>query len=43
MLEGELAFQLEDELVTRGAGELAFVPRGVAHAFANRGDAPARS
>ena len=42
VLEGELTFQLEDELVTKRAGELVFVPGGVAHAFTNRGDAPAR-
>jgi quercetin dioxygenase-like cupin family protein len=41
VLEGELTFQLGDELVTRAAGELAFAPRGVHHTFANRGDAPA--
>ena len=42
VLEGELAFQVEDELVTKRSGELVFVPGGVAHAFTNRGDAPAR-
>jgi quercetin dioxygenase-like cupin family protein len=42
VLEGELTFQVDDELVTRGAGELLFVPGGIVHAFANRGDAPAR-
>jgi quercetin dioxygenase-like cupin family protein len=41
VLEGELTFQLGDELVTRAAGELAFAPRGVHHTFANRGAAPA--
>jgi quercetin dioxygenase-like cupin family protein len=29
VLEGELTFQLRDELFTRKAGELAFAPRGV--------------
>jgi quercetin dioxygenase-like cupin family protein len=41
VLEGELTFQLGEELATRAAGELAFAPRGVHHTFANRGDAPA--
>jgi quercetin dioxygenase-like cupin family protein len=40
--EGELTFQLDDELVTVGAGELAFAPPGVPHTFANRSGAPAR-
>ena len=30
MLEGELIFQVEDALVTKGAGELSFAPRNVA-------------
>ena len=42
MLEGELIFQVEDELITKRAGELAFAPRNVAHALANQSDAPAR-
>ena len=42
MLEGELTFQVEDELITAGAGDLAFAPRGVAHTFTNRSGAPAR-
>ena len=42
VLEGELTFQLEDEVFTRGAGELAFAPRGVAHTFANLSGAEAR-
>ena len=29
MLEGELIFQVEDALVTKGAGELSFAPRNV--------------
>jgi mannose-6-phosphate isomerase-like protein (cupin superfamily) len=43
VLEGELTFQLGDELLTRRAGELAFAPRGVHHTFAHRGDAAART
>jgi mannose-6-phosphate isomerase-like protein (cupin superfamily) len=42
VLEGELTFQVEDQLIARGPGELAFAPRGVAHTLANFGDAPAR-
>ena len=42
MLEGELIFQVEEELFTKRAGELAFVPRNVAHALANQTDADAR-
>ena len=42
VLEGELTFQVDDELATKGAGDVVFVAGGVAHAFANRGDAPAR-
>ena len=42
VLEGKLTFQVEDRRFTVGAGELAFVPRGVAHTFANLSDAPAR-
>jgi quercetin dioxygenase-like cupin family protein len=43
VLEGELTFQLRDEVFTRGAGELAFAPRGVAHTYANLSGAPARA
>jgi quercetin dioxygenase-like cupin family protein len=42
VLDGELAFRVEDEIVTKRSGELVFVPGGVVHAFTNRGDAPAR-
>ena len=42
MLEGELIFQVADALVTKGAGELSFAPRKVAHTLANPNDAPAR-
>jgi quercetin dioxygenase-like cupin family protein len=40
--EGEVTFQVHDELVTVRAGELAFAPGGVPHTFANRSGAPAR-
>jgi quercetin dioxygenase-like cupin family protein len=42
VLEGELTFQLGDEVFTRGAGEIAFVPRGAHHAFANQSGEAAR-
>ena len=42
MLEGELVFQIEDELTTKSAGQVAFAPRNVAHALANHSDADAR-
>ena len=37
-----MTFQVEDQLVTKRAGELAFAPRNVAHTFANLSGAPAR-
>ncbi len=43
VLEGELTFQLGNEVFTRTAGELAFAPRNVAHTYANHSDAPARA
>ena len=42
VLEGELTFQVEDAVITKRAGDLAFAPRGVAHTLANHSDAPAR-
>ncbi len=42
MIEGELTFQLRDELTTARPGDLVFAPRGVAHTFANLSEAPAR-
>jgi quercetin dioxygenase-like cupin family protein len=42
VLEGEVTFQLGDDLVTRRAGEVAFAPRGVPHTFANQSEADAR-
>jgi quercetin dioxygenase-like cupin family protein len=43
VLEGELTFQLGDDVVTRGAGEVAFAPRGVPHTYANLSGKPARA
>jgi quercetin dioxygenase-like cupin family protein len=42
VIEGELTFQVDDQLVTKGPGELAFAPRNVPHTFANRSGAEAR-
>jgi quercetin dioxygenase-like cupin family protein len=42
VLEGELIFQVEDALMTKGAGELSFAPRNAPHTLANHSDAPAR-
>ena len=42
VLEGELIFQVDEELATKGAGELSFAPRNVAHTLANHSDTPAR-
>jgi quercetin dioxygenase-like cupin family protein len=42
VLEGELIFKVDDALVTKGAGELSFAARNVAHTLANHSDAPAR-
>jgi quercetin dioxygenase-like cupin family protein len=43
VLEGELTFQVDDDVFTRRAGELAFASRGVAHTYANLSGAPARA
>jgi quercetin dioxygenase-like cupin family protein len=43
LLEGELTFQLEEDVFTRRAGPLAFAPRGVAHTCANLSGAPTRA
>jgi quercetin dioxygenase-like cupin family protein len=40
--EGTLALMLDGQAVTLRAGEVAVVPPGVPHAFANPSDAPAR-
>ena len=43
VLEGELTFQLGDDVFTRRAGGVAFAPRGVPHTYANLSVAPARA
>ena len=42
VLEGTLVFQLGDEFVKAGPGDLVFARRGVPHTFANLTDSPAR-
>jgi mannose-6-phosphate isomerase-like protein (cupin superfamily) len=42
VLDGELTFQVQEDLLTAGPGELVFAPGGVAHTLANLGEAPAR-
>jgi mannose-6-phosphate isomerase-like protein (cupin superfamily) len=42
VLEGELTFQVEDQVVVKRAGEFAFAPRNVVHTLANHSDRPAR-
>jgi quercetin dioxygenase-like cupin family protein len=42
VLDGELTFQLDGDVVTRGGGELVFAPRDAIHTLANLSDQPAR-
>lgn len=42
VLEGELRFKLGDKLSAGPAGTLAFIPRGMPHAWQCVGDGPAR-
>jgi mannose-6-phosphate isomerase-like protein (cupin superfamily) len=42
VLEGEVGFEVGDELFTAGAGQLVAKPRGIWHAFWNSGGQPAR-
>jgi quercetin dioxygenase-like cupin family protein len=42
VLEGRIGVQLGDEVLEAGPGDLVFKPRGLAHAFWNAGDEPAR-
>lgn len=43
VIEGELALQLGRERTRAAPGDLARLPRGVPHAYANDGAAPARA
>jgi quercetin dioxygenase-like cupin family protein len=42
VIDGQLRFQVRDQLITARAGELAFAPRDVAHTLANHSDHAAR-
>jgi quercetin dioxygenase-like cupin family protein len=42
VIEGDLRFQLGDEIAAAPAGSFVFVPRGTPHCFQNAGEAPAR-
>ena len=42
VLAGRIGVQLGDEVMVAEPGDLVFKPRGVAHAFWNAGDEPAR-
>jgi quercetin dioxygenase-like cupin family protein len=42
VLEGQVGLQLGERVLVAGPGELVVKPRGVAHAFWNAGDGPAR-
>jgi quercetin dioxygenase-like cupin family protein len=42
VLQGRFGVQLGDDTLEAGPGDLLFKPRGVAHAFWNAGDEPAR-
>jgi quercetin dioxygenase-like cupin family protein len=43
VLEGQLTFQVGDEISLASAGEVVQMPRGVCHTFWNAGPAPARA
>jgi quercetin dioxygenase-like cupin family protein len=42
VLEGQVGFQIGDEVFTAGPGQLVSKPRGIWHGFWNAGDEPAR-
>jgi mannose-6-phosphate isomerase-like protein (cupin superfamily) len=42
VLEGTITFRLDDAELTGGVGDFLLVPRGAAHTFGNRSEAPAR-
>ena len=43
VLEGEIGFQIDEEVLVAQPGDLVFKPRGVPHAFWNAADEPARA
>jgi mannose-6-phosphate isomerase-like protein (cupin superfamily) len=42
VLDGEIAFRLDDEALTGRPGDFLLVPRGAGHTFGNVADEPAR-
>ena len=42
MLEGELEFNVDGEIIHAGRGSFVLVPIGVPHTFSNPGDTPTR-
>jgi len=42
VLEGRIGLQVGEETIEASPGDLVFKPRGIAHAFWNAGDEPAR-
>jgi quercetin dioxygenase-like cupin family protein len=42
VLDGQLTLELGPDQITRGSGELAYVPGGAVHTYTNPGDTPAR-
>ena len=42
VVEGRITFWLDEEIVDCAGGDFVLAPGGVAHSFANRGDADAR-
>ena len=42
VIDGEMELRAGDRVIVGGAGTFVTVPTGIAHAFANRSDAPAR-
>ena len=43
MLEGALTIQVGGDTITASAGDVAFLPRGIAHSFSNTGDGSAKA
>ena len=43
VIDGEMQLRAGNELIVGGPGAFASVPTGIAHAFANRSDTPART
>ena len=43
LLEGTLTIQVGGDTITASAGDLAFLPRGIAHSFKNTGDGYAKA